>query len=791
MLDLSIENKALCFEDSTLKPLYIFLYYLNQSGTDGYDYWQYFTTIDNAIILESAEVAEGVLEGNNFELGSFVAPSMKVQWENTGIRYKDMVAVPVQKIGNEYIAYFDGYISSEEISQDGLTVTAEITSFLTERLDIDVLETVKGYSGGTLYEIIQSALSQTAGIWVYGSETDELLNKFKNANTIINLNAETLPQTLTANELLKQAGEFLGAHIVLKEKRVVDIDHMKNYQPTRQPVIDFIRFSNVDTVAQSNTKPLPSDYKRLPYIQFNGREYINTGVVATDNISAEYQVIFDEIKTYQHILSADELFFPRFQKADEFYTQLNWSWLGQGPEYIQASGFYSKTTFSAFNNNKVVVNGKAYLATKGTTTPYGNLYLGTYSGDPDNQSYTFNGKFFYCKIFDNNVLVRDFVPCVRTSDNKCGIYDLANGVFYISDSNYDFAFTDPIETYTLPYYINLYADKTNRVKFDKIRVLTETGDTQSGQRQYTFWWNDNVISTYEIKDNIFFEALSTQYWQYCENAVIEVGLYLAEQNLYYADLQIVYPPFIEGGDYLIVKGKNQSILPTGYSALEYVEIKKETSPYLTGIVTNVLPNSNQIEIDIDFSFGSNESVIFEADAKDDIGTILMLYQFSGTLTCYIGDFHSGDSGDVDAFQIPYAPKNQKLNLKILCGNGKYEYKGSFSGNGTYNGDDVIHTKTNEIILGTTYGRETDYKLYHFAYSQDGVKLCDMHPCMRESDGAIGVYDIVQNAFRVVRGNSSPNYESANIVVPVLSTTARGIHSMRADILCKATNTNKN
>jgi len=779
MLDLSTENKALCFEDSTLKPIYIFLYYWQG------EHWQYFTTIDNAIILESAETTEGVLEGNNFELGSFVVPSMKVQWQNNGIRYKDMVAVPVQKIGDEYIAYFDGYISSEEISQDGQTVSAEIVSFLGERLDIDVLENLKQATGTTFANILQYSLSSNAGIWL---DENKLLSSFANASAIINLNTETLPQTLTANELLKQAGEFLGSHIVINEKRVVDIDDMKNYQPTRQPVIDFMRLANVDTVAENNIKPLPIDYKRLPYIQFNGREYINTGVTATANISAEYQVIFDEIKTYQHILSADELVFPRFQKADENYTRLNWSWLGQSPEYIQASGFYSKTTFSAFNNNKVVVNGKGYSATKGTTTPNGNLYLGTYSGDPDNQSYTFNGKFFYCKIFDNNVLVRDFVPCVRTSDNKCGIYDLVNGVFYISDSNYDFAFTDPIETYTLPYYINLYENKTNRVKFDQIKVLTETGDTQSGQRNFTFRWNDDVKTTYEIKNNIFFEALSAQYWELCENAVKEVGSYLAEQNLYYADLQTVYPPFIEGGDYLIVKGKNQNKLPSGYSILEYIEIKKETAPYLTGIITNVLPDSNQIEIDIDFSFNSNESVMFEADARNENGTILMLYQFGNALTCFIGDWHNGGA---EAFQIPYAPKNQKLNLKIRCGNGRYEYNGSFSGNGTYNGDDVIYTKANGIMLGTSYGRNTDFELYHFVYSQDGVKLCDMYPCMRESDGAIGVYDIVQNAFRVVEGNPNPNYESADIVVPVLSTTTKGIHSMRADILCKATNTNKN
>ena len=798
MLDLSTENKALCFKDSTLKPLYIFIYYwqedsLHQNG----GWWQYFTTVDEAIILESAETTEGVLEGNNFELGSFVVPSMKVQWQNNGIRYKDMVAVPVQKIGNEYIAYFDGYISSEEISQDGQTVSAEIVSFIGERLDIDVLDTVKAYSGGTLYEIIQSALSQTAGIWVYGSETDELLNKFKNANTIININTETLPQTLTANELLKQAGEFLGGHIVVKEKRVVDIDDMKNYQPSAMPIIDFIRFANVDTVAKSQAENLPNGYKRLPYVQFSGNQYINTGIIAKDTVNAECSVMIDELKRYgPHLVSATNSYIPaiRLLNGEDTFGRagVTWKWLGSEPnEDYEIGQWRRKRTISGFKNNKVTIGDISYSVSKGTLTDNTPFYLGTKGNDPDNEEFTFVGKMFYCKMFDGDVLVRNFVPCARTEDGKVGFYDLVENKFYSSEGSGEFFSSNPIETHTLPYYINLYADKTNRVKFDQIRVLTETGDTQSGQRNYTFWWEDNVKTTYEIKNNIFFEALSTQYWEYCLNAVREVGSYLAEQNLYYADLQTVYPPFIEGGDYLIVKGKNQNKLPSGYSALDCVEIKKETARYLTGIVTNVLPNSNQIEIDIDFSFGSNESVIFEADAKDDIGTILMLYQFSGTLTCYIGDFQSGDVGDKEAFQIPYAPKNQKLNLKIRCGNGRYEYNGSFSGNGTYNGDDVIYTKTNEIILGTTYGRETDYKLYHFAYSQDGIKLCDMYPCMRESDGAIGVYDIMQNAFRVIYGNSNPNYESADTVVPVLSTTTRGIHSMRANILCKATNTNKN
>lgn len=789
MLDLSTENKALCFEDSTQKPLYIFLYYWQG------EHWQYFTTIDNAILIESMELDEGVLEGNNFELGSFVTHSMKVQWQNNGIRYKDMIAVPVQKIGTQYIAYFDGNITKEEISENGQTVTAEISSFLSQKLDIDVLPTVKAYKGARLPLMVYNALGKL-GIDVRTDWADSFVNSKYN----IMLNDNTLPQSLTLSEFLKQIGEFIGGHIVAQEKRIVNsLDDMITYQPTGRLEIGFIRLANVDTVAETNTKPLPSGYKRVEYIQTDGTQYINTEYIPNSNtiIDIKFQnfaAYLDVSDPQNPTLYTTILFGSRDDVRSNAFTvwtsvkELNEIKFDIGSQILE--NIPTKVVGNLEINasaKQITINGTTTQISKETFSGSYPLYLFTNNNGGTIDERCAYGKLYSFKIYENDVLKRDMIPCIKTSSQEVGLYDLANGKFYYNEGLGNFIAPKSIETYTLPYYISLYADKTNLVKFDEIRVLTETGDIQSGQRNYTFWWEEDVKSIYEIKGNIFFEALSSQYWGYCENAVKEVGLYLAGQNLYYADLQSVYPPFVEGGDYLIVKGKNQSILPSGYLALEYVEIKKETAPYTTGITTNVLPNSDNIQISIDFSIKSGESgVIFEADAKDDNGTILMLYASGNLLWGKIGNYYAGET-----FEIPYVPENQKINFNLKCGKGKYEYSGSFNDSGTYVGDNIIYTKIEGLMLGTTYGRNTDFKLYHFAYSQDGIQLCDMYPCMRESDGAIGVYDIVQEAFRIVEGNSSPKYESANIVVPVLSVTTKGIHSMRADILCKATNTNKN
>ena len=159
MIELSNETKALCFEDSTPKPLYIFLYYWQEDETkENGGYWKYFKTIDKEdIVLESMEIDEGILDGKNFKLGSYIAHYMKVQWRNDGFSYKNMLAVPVQQIGSECISYFDGVITEEEISKDGSVVSVTLSSFISEKLDIDVLPTLKKYTGTTFPIMIYNA----------------------------------------------------------------------------------------------------------------------------------------------------------------------------------------------------------------------------------------------------------------------------------------------------------------------------------------------------------------------------------------------------------------------------------------------------------------------------------------------------------------------------------------------------------------------------------------------------------------------------------------------------------
>ena len=44
------------------------------------------------------------------------------------------------------------------------------------------------------------------------------------------------------------------------------------------------------------------------------------------------------------------------------------------------------------------------------------------------------------KIYESDVLVKHFIPCYRNSDNKVGLYDIVNNVFYTNQGTGEFLY---------------------------------------------------------------------------------------------------------------------------------------------------------------------------------------------------------------------------------------------------------------------------------------------------------------------------------------------------------------
>lgn len=216
MLNLSDENKALCFQDSVQKPLYVFLYtWVTNDSESGGGHWQYWKTIqDEELIAESLEITDGCLDDSEFKFGTYVVPEFKIKRKYSALDYTDLLAIPIQQIGTEYIAYCRGHVLSDESSEDKQYSTMTIRSQIGDHMDIDVANQLNTFGITAIADdIITGILRNTSRIWVEDLETS-----FKNASKVINFTNVELPETMTTSEFIQRAGEFLGANARVKDK---------------------------------------------------------------------------------------------------------------------------------------------------------------------------------------------------------------------------------------------------------------------------------------------------------------------------------------------------------------------------------------------------------------------------------------------------------------------------------------------------------------------------------------------------------------------------------------------
>lgn len=200
----------------------------------------------------------------------------------------------------------------------------------------------------------------------------------------------------------------------------------------------------------------PDNYTELEYIEATGTQYINTGYTATSKTTAEYKVNYTSIGNLgPHLLSGNKFYFPLIRDSSSFGRLLVYR---GGNEFT--SNAITGTTgvdyiFKGFFDDEIVINDISYgtVACGNTMIDTVPLHLMTYGYDPNNKLYLFKGKLYHCKIYEDGVPVRDFVPAKRKSDSVVGLYDKVNDVFYTNNGTGNFTGLPKIDGYTALEYI--------------------------------------------------------------------------------------------------------------------------------------------------------------------------------------------------------------------------------------------------------------------------------------------------------------------------------------------------
>lgn len=180
---------------------------------------------------------------------------------------------------------------------------------------------------------------------------------------------------------------------------------------------------------------IPSGLLGLEYIESTGTQYIDTGIKASKNLKVEADIDVSPASGWVMILG-------------DYTNGSYFSWWRQNTTMYAYYGSNNKTLAELTGKRKYIANDTNNIwsidTSKITVTPNSsdfskngnNLYLfSVNNGGNYNKA---SMKLYSCKIYDNNTLVRDFIPAKRISDNKCGLWDKVNLKFYTDENGGNF-----------------------------------------------------------------------------------------------------------------------------------------------------------------------------------------------------------------------------------------------------------------------------------------------------------------------------------------------------------------
>ena len=251
---------------------------------------------------------------------------------------------------------------------------------------------------------------------------------------------------------------------------------------------------------------LPNTYLQLEYIESTGTQYIDTYFIPNVNVKVKFEVLFNSISGGQTAFigcqnsSNDPVvkWYPTTSSAGNDFRFGNKSLtsIGNSPNVIYNI---------EFDKNGIQINNyyRSNIVSSFSSALSQTMYIFAINGNSTTKS---SAKLYFCRIYDNDTLVRDFVPAMRLSDKEVGLYDLVNDVFYTNSGTgtFKFAFRNNEEAYSVIknceylqssgiQWINTGVILTSNMETEMSFILKETGNiylfgsTPTNRYAISFW----------------------------------------------------------------------------------------------------------------------------------------------------------------------------------------------------------------------------------------------------------------------------------------------------------------
>ena len=320
---------------------------------------------------------------------------------------------------------------------------------------------------------------------------------------------------------------------------------------------------------------LTNVYTEVEYIESSGTQYIDKQVLSSANV--EINVAFSILDTSYKNNYIFGVYDGNYNRMQYKYVFPNFCGYGDVYDY--------NVLISDIDTNKHTINLKngvftldehviKTINTNNFQSSSSNIFLASInsSGIANRLS---SIRIYDCQIYNNSVLIRDFIPCYRNSDNEVGLYDLVNNVFYTNQGTGSFTYSQKTgilrsdkqalinNTCTIPVKILTKDDNENIIE------LTEHDIVNFDYEDYRYVDDDSIVIGQFVARKVTGELRNRNLNLEIEDKDIEVqlGIKTSGGTNYYSL-----------GNFLITKPSNDDVKDkTFFESMDYT--KKFNKPF--------------------------------------------------------------------------------------------------------------------------------------------------------------------------------------------------------------------
>ena len=201
--------------------------------------------------------------------------------------------------------------------------------------------------------------------------------------------------------------------------------------------------------AQMGRHPLlPKEYQQVEYIESTGTQWIDTGVPAVSGLRAEFKIYSDRYSSFDGIVlgtrlkNGDRMYFLDAERGKYCYGYGSY----ENANFLFVNGVaYDINAILKRNEQRIIVDDTEILHRNLdiTVNAVGNLFLFICNYVNSTNSNPFLGKVYYCRIYRDDLPLRNLIPCINNLGNA-GMYDLVSRSFFPNSGTGSFLFGNNI-----------------------------------------------------------------------------------------------------------------------------------------------------------------------------------------------------------------------------------------------------------------------------------------------------------------------------------------------------------